>query len=155
MRGPFTIEEFARVTRVEIEDIERYRKVRLLDPDEDGLFDEFDLLRLRFLRHLAPGRSPEELASDLEELSKANPWADVLYGTNLPKEAPEAVGELLDLTPEQIRSLRVALGLPDSFFDEEAVSDLKLLLDAGIPWDAVIEGSRVLGDSLRRIADTE
>jgi adenylate cyclase len=32
---------------------------------------------------------------------------------------------------------------------------VKQLLDAGIPWEAIMEGSRVLGDSIRRMADTE
>lgn len=155
MRGPLALDAFARITRVDADEIERYRKAGLLDPDGDELFDEFDLLRLRFLRVVAPGRSPEQLAAELQRIGKENPWADVLYGADVGRRAPEGLAERLGITDEQIRSLRVAVGLPESFFDESALSDLKQLLEAGIPWEAVIEGSRVLGDSLRRVADTE
>jgi adenylate cyclase len=59
------------------------------------------------------------------------------------------------LTSEQVRALQVATGLPETFLDEQNLSTTKQLLDAGIPWEAVMEGTRVLGDSIRRIADTE
>jgi adenylate cyclase len=59
------------------------------------------------------------------------------------------------LTPQQARSIQVATGASDAFINEDALTTMKQLLDAGIPWEAIVEGSRVLGDSIRRIADTE
>ena len=155
MRRSLSTEEFARLTHVPAEEIERYRAAGLLDTDGDGLFDEYDILRLRFVKVAAPDREPEEVAQHIEELARQNPWGDVLYGTTGSQVSVEDAAERIGLTPEQVRALQVASGLPESFFDEQSLSTTKQLLEAGIPWEAVIEGTRVLGDSVRRIADTE
>lgn len=79
----------------------------------------------------------------------------MLYGFSGSRLSIEEAAERIGLTSEQVRDLQVASGLPGTFLDEKNLSTTKQLLDAGIPWEAVIEGTRVLGDSIRRIADTE
>lgn len=155
MRGSLTLQEFARLTHVDAEDIERYRAAGLLDPDRDERFDEYDVLRLRFLRVAAPEMTPEEAAQQIEELAQQNPWGDVLYGASGSRLSVEEAAKKMEMPVEQVRALQIATGVSEVFFDEEALTTLKQLLEAGIPWEAVIEGCRVLGDSIRRMADTE
>ena len=155
MRGSLTIDEFARLTHIPVEEIERYREAGLLDTDGDGRYDEYDVLRLRFLKVMAADQPPEEAARRIDELADQNRWGDVLYGSAGDRVSIEEAAERTGLTTEQIRALQVATGLPESMLDVQNLSTTKQLLDAGIPWEAVIEGTRVLGDSIRRIADTE
>jgi adenylate cyclase len=159
MRGGLTLEEFSRLTHVDVADIERYRSAGLLDPNGDGEFDEYDIIRLRFMQLAAPdlvaSDQPDELARVIEELAQQNPWGDVLYGSSRSRLPIDEAARSIGLTPEQARSLQIATGVSDAFVNEDALTTMKQLLDAGIPWEAIIEGSRVLGDSIRRIADTE
>ena len=148
-------EEFARLTHIPAEDVERFRSVGLLDIDQDGLFDEYDILRLRFIQLAAPGRPADEIAEEIQDLARKDPWGDILFGTSGSQMPFEDAAEQLGLTPDQLRELQVASGLPEHFFEERNVATTKQLLEAGIPWEALIEGTRVLGDSMRRIADTE
>jgi hypothetical protein len=159
MRGGPSLEEFARLTHVDAADIDRYRSAGLLDPNGKGEFDEYDIIRLRFMQLAAPDLAafdqPEEVAKVIEDLARLNPWGDVLYGVSGSRFSLEEAAAKIGLSPEQARSLQVATGISDAFIDEESLTTMKQLLDAGIPWEAIIEGSRVLGDSIRRVADTE
>src|SRR5207248_2792623 len=60
---------------------------------------------------------------------------------------------------EQVRELRMALGLSrDGGMAETWLAQLqafKTMEAAGLPWEAVLEGARVYGDALRRLAETE
>jgi adenylate cyclase len=70
------------------------------------------------------------------------------------------VAELSGLDPEfqerQLRALGLALGDPDErIFDEEdveAAKAVRLFLDAGLPEEGVLEVSRVMGDSMSKLA---
>src|SRR5205085_11667440 len=56
------------------------------------------------------------------------------------------------------RALVAALGLSDDQVrkeDLELIRGMKLALDAGLPFDGLLETARVIGDSLRRIAEAE
>jgi adenylate cyclase len=159
MRSGLSLEEFARLTHIDVADVERYRSAGLLDPDGDGEFDEYDIIRLRFMQLAGPDLiatdEPEELAKVIEDLARLNPWGDVLYGAQGSRLPLEEAASRIGLSREQARSLQVATGVSDAFINEDALTTMKDLLDAGIPWEAIIEGSRVLGDSIRRVADTE
>ena len=60
---------------------------------------------------------------------------------------------------EMVRQLRTALGLSrDGGIAEAWLAQLeafKTMQAAGLPWEAVLEGARVYGDALRRLADAE
>src|SRR5919197_602581 len=115
------------------------------------------------------GELPEERASDgvtLEEMKRAVAEDRLVF---LPTERILASGgrytaaevaELSGLDPvfqeRQMRALGIALGDPeDRAFDDEdveAAKAVKLFLDAGIPEKGVLEVSRVLGDSMAKLA---
>ena len=71
------------------------------------------------------------------------------------------LGERAGLPEELLVKQFQALGLPrptpeDRRFGDEdltAAEDLRVLLDAGIPEDAILETSRVLGEAMARVAD--
>ena len=70
-------------------------------------------------------------------------------------EAAERAG----VETEMVRELRTALGLSrDGGVAETWLAQLeafKTMQAAGLPWEAVLEGARVYGDALRRLAETE
>jgi class 3 adenylate cyclase len=54
--------------------------------------------------------------------------------------------------------IRAATGLPGMALSEEDVrtfEGVKLMMEGGFPYEAMLEGARVLGDSMRRFAETE
>src|SRR5439155_13927732 len=61
------------------------------------------------------------------------------------------------LDVDKLAALSVALGLsPDGRVtaeDLEMIADTKQMMDAGFPWEAILEGARVYGDTLRRLAE--
>jgi class 3 adenylate cyclase len=60
--------------------------------------------------------------------------------------------------PERVRELRTALGFGRDALPAGWVAQLdafKTRHRAGLPWDAIVEGARVYGDALRRLAETE
>lgn len=161
MRGPMSLEEFAALARAPVEDIARYRDAGLLDPDGDGLFDEYDALRLQYvLTRLDAGRSIEELAA-LARGGKADMpfFADLLYQRDEGLVPMSESAEHIGLTPEQVRALGTAIGIPiRRAFDPadlRGLAGVKAMIDAGMPLPALLEASRVLGDAMRRFTQTE
>jgi adenylate cyclase len=153
MRPPMSLEDFASATQTSPDDIERYRAAGLLDPNGNGWFDGDDVLRLQAVqRRLRDGVALEEMLDTLR--------APGAFSLRLYPSAPvsiEEVAKRTGFTLDQLRALLVALGIdPDQPFDEEAVESLAPgagLVEAGLPWEAIIEGARVYADSLRRLAD--
>lgn len=59
---------------------------------------------------------------------------------------------------ERVEAIRGALGLTGTVVsddDIEALRSVRAIEAAGVPWPAILEGTRVLGDALRKIAHTE
>jgi adenylate cyclase len=135
-----------------------------IDFEAEGLLDGLEGGAREARRELL-----EQLASDgatLHELKRAVaedrlallPMERVLAGGGRYNAAE--VAELSGLDPEfqqrQMRALGIALADPDerSFDDDdvEAAKAVKLFLDAGISEKGVLEVSRVMGDSMARVA---
>jgi class 3 adenylate cyclase/DNA-binding transcriptional MerR regulator len=154
-----TSEEFADLVGLSRDEVERYRALGLLDPENDGLLDDVDLVRLDFVRHRLTegGYDPESLASAIRDGRVESMYGRQLFEAGAPLELHEAVART-GLAPEQIEQLIAALGLSWSGLrqsDVEILDILRVARDAGLPWEAVLGVTRVVGDSLRRIADTE
>jgi adenylate cyclase len=111
----------------------------------------------------------QELADDgvsLEEMKRAVaedrlvflPTERVLTGAGryTAAEVAELAGLDRDFQERQMRALGIALGGSDErvFDDEdvEAAKAVKVILDAGIPEQRVLEVSRVMGDSMAKVA---
>jgi adenylate cyclase len=111
----------------------------------------------------------ERLARDgvgLDELQEAVaedrlpllPLERVLGGRHTAREVAERAGSSVEVL---LRNRR-ALGLPEAGPDDPVFSDddveaaqaLKLLLDSGLPEDAMLEATRVLGEGMARFAAT-
>jgi adenylate cyclase len=158
MRQPMSLDELAALVDIPAEDLREWADAGLLDPDRRGQFDEFDLLRLMAIRHYgALGYEPAALAEALES-GKVEPFlGDYIYPRGPQLSMDEAAGRL-GIEPEVLRSLRTALGFTR---DTMLEGDLKLfeafnvMSAAGMPFEAVLEGARVFGDTLRRLAETE
>ena len=150
-----SIEEFASRVGVSVEDIELYRKHGLLDPEDDG-FDARDLLRMEYVRNeLARGATVDTLAESFRTSTNdlTRNLFQRVHGTFSDEEAAERVG----LSVDELNALQTALGFPRGVrFGESDLAQLSLakrMMDAGMPWEAMLEGARVYSDSLRRLAD--
>jgi adenylate cyclase len=155
-----TPEEFAELVGVSIEEIETYRAHGLLDPEDDGLLDDVDLVRLHVVRHHVDHRG-----HDAESLSVAvrEGRIESMFGTQLFEAGPplplDDAAERSGLEPAQVQQLLAALGFPSTNLREEDPETIFAVLraaqEAGLPWEAILGVTRTLGDSMRRIADAE
>ena len=154
-----TPEEFGDLVGLSLDVVERYRELGLLDPENDGLLDDVDLVRLDFVSHrLAHGEfEPESLAAAIREGRVESLYGTRLFEAGSPLGLDEAAARA-GLEPDQVQQLMAALGfswtgLRES--DTEIFDVLRVARDAGLPWEAILGMTRVFGDSLRRIADSE
>lgn len=166
MRGPFSLEDFARLAQVSAEEVIACRDAGLLDPDKDGLYDDFDVLRFSYiLFHRDEGRTLDEIVHGIADGSLEAPFfGDILFGPGrlfnrgAPSYTVDEAAARIGMTPEQIEALRTAGGLPGTFLEQrdvDVLSGVKEMMDAGMPWEAVIDVARVYGDALRRVAEAE
>lgn len=158
MRGPLAPDEFSTQIGIPIEKLEGYRSVGLVDPDADGLLDDYDVLRLALLNpYEEAGYTPEEIADQLNKAESAR--IRRLFRLGGKTFVMSDAAELLGITLEQAEQLALAMGFPpDSTMDDEDFETLRKVrgfMAAGIPWEGVLEGARVYADSLRRIAQAE
>jgi adenylate cyclase len=158
MRPPMTADDFAAMVDMPADDIRSWAAAGLLDPRGRGQFDEFDLLRLMTIRHYdALGYDPTSFKAGLES-GEIEPFlGEYIYPRGQELTIEEAAGRL-DVEADMLQSLRTALGFTRETFIEEDIQGFemfKAMLAAGMPFEAVLEGARVFGDSLRRLAETE
>jgi adenylate cyclase len=158
MREALTLPAFARLVGATVEELESYRAHRLLDLEGDGLFDDLDVIRLDIVRHhLDGGWTLEQLAEAVDAGTLVSPIDDLLFDagpTYTIEEAAEAVGADV----EQLRALGIALGFSETTMrarDREMLDVFTAVATSGLPWNAIVEGARVMGDTLRRLAETE
>lgn len=150
--------EFADLVGLSRDEVETYRSLGLLDPENDGLLDDVDLVRLDFVRHrLAQGYDAESLATAIGDGRVESMYGRRLFEGEATFGLDEAAARA-GLEPERLRELSSALGFSWSGVRESDMDILDALVvarDAGLPWEAILGVTRVLGDSMRRIADTE
>ncbi|MGH2762869.1 MAG: hypothetical protein ACRDL4_08015 [Thermoleophilaceae bacterium] len=128
----------------------------LLDPAGEGHFGDLDLLRLMAIRHYeALGYDAERLAEGIKS-GEVEPFlGECIYprGEQLTvDEAAERVG----VDRELLGDVLTALGWVRPGFLEEDLRMLegfKAIADAGMPREALLEGARAFGDTLRRLAE--
>ncbi|HEV2059101.1 MAG TPA: adenylate/guanylate cyclase domain-containing protein [Solirubrobacteraceae bacterium] len=152
------LDEFSALVEVPAADISAWAELGLLDPAGRGQFDELDLLRLMAIRHYgALGYTPESFAEALASGDIEIRLGEYLYPRGRELSLDEAAEEL-GIEPDVLRSLRTALGFSRETYlehDLELLRGFQVMSDAGMPFEAVLEGARVFGDSLRRLAETE
>jgi class 3 adenylate cyclase len=100
---------------------------------------------------------PESLAAAIREGRVESMFGRQLFEVGTPLSLEDAATRA-GVDPSQMRDALAALGfastnLHDS--DVELFDALRAARDAGLPWDAILGVTRVLGDSMRRIAETE
>jgi adenylate cyclase len=153
-----SLDEFAALVRLEPAQIQEWAAAGLLDPAREGRFDELDLLRLMMIRHWGTlGYGPERVAEAISS-GEIEPFlGEYLYprGARLTfDEAAERTG----IDAELLRDLRTALGYSRSDFleaDLRVLESFQAIAGAGMPREALLEGARAFGDTLRRLAETE
>jgi adenylate cyclase len=158
MRGPLPPEGFAEQVGVPLERVESYLSLGLLDPEGDGLLDDYDVLRLALLSHFEDqGHAPERIPAELEQESHS--VAQRIFRLGKDKYTLQDAADQVGVTLEQAQELSLALGFPiDSPLDREDIEPfghLRGLLEIGMPWEIIIEGARVFSDALRRVAQAE
>ncbi|MGH2757350.1 MAG: hypothetical protein ACRDI3_06140, partial [Actinomycetota bacterium] len=146
MRGPLPAKGFSELVGVSVERLDEYRAAGLLDPEGDGLFDDFDVLRVALLAPFEDrGHTAEEIATQVgnEEHSMIHRIFRLGGDSYTLAEAAEQMG----VTVQQAEDLALAMGFPtDAPLDRTDIEHFgrtKALLDAGLPWESVIEGARV------------
>ena len=159
MREAVALDAFVRMTGASTERVTGLRDHGLLDPETDGLFDDLDVLRLANLQPYLDerGYSVERLAAEIRDGTLEVLLGGLLFdrGDLVPLEA---AAQAADFDDEQLRALIAALGLSETQVrkdDLALIGGMKLALDSGLPFDGLLETARVIGDSLRRIADAE
>lgn len=157
MREALPLDEFARLARLPADEIEAYRAAGLLDRDGDGLFDEYDVFRLQAVMiYRELGYTLDQIAEEAQRSrdSVTRRLFRPSEGTVSFEEGAARIG----IEPERLRELGTALGFAEGTLDDEsahALAAVKQLMDAGLPWEAMLEGARVFGDVLRRMAEAE
>ena len=154
-----TPDEFADLVGLSRDKVDSYRSLGLLDPEGDGLLDDLDLVRLDFVRHRLSqdGYDPESLAAAIRAGRVESMYGRRLFEAGSPLGLEETAART-GLEPDQLRQLTSALGFSWSNLRESDAAIFEVLRaahEAGLPWEAILGVTRVLGDSLRRIAETE
>jgi hypothetical protein len=124
VRQPLKPEQFAELVGVPLEMVQSYRRLGLLDPENDGFLDDVDLMRIRvvqrYVDHL--GFEPESLAAGIRDGHVETPYGGQLFDAGPPLGAEEAAAHA-GLEPDQLRQLAAALGIPWSNLAEQDVKD--------------------------------
>jgi adenylate cyclase len=152
-----SLEEFAALVRTEASQIAEWVDAGLLDPEHDERFDDLDLLRLMAIRHYeALGYDPPRLGAAIAS-GEVEPF---LGEYTYPREARLTIEEASKRTGielEALRELLTSLGWARPWFvegDLRALEGFKVIGASGMPPEATVEGARVFGDTLRRLAET-
>jgi adenylate cyclase len=157
MRDPMGVEAFAELARLPVQEIEQYRAAGLIDLDNDSRFDDTDVLRLQVaITYRELGYPPDQIADEVRRSS--NTVIRRLFGDAEHMYSLEQAAERIGLSAEQLTTLQTAVGLGVGWYDEddvEALCGIRRLLDGGVPWDGVVEASRVYGDVSRRLAESD
>lgn len=158
MRAPFTLDEIAKFANVDAQRIRTLASAGLLDPDGDGRFDDYDVLRLRMITmYQDAGWSLDEIVEGLGDESIV--YGDLLFDAKGERRATlEEAAREAGLSPERLLDLRTAIGVTRTTYDRndiEAARAVRMICEAGVPWEAMIEAARVSGDALRRLAEAE
>lgn len=155
----WSLSEFAALVGRPEEDVARWRAAGLLDPAGSGRFDELDLVREIAIRAgEAHGFDPERLKGAIDSGQMGLSFLSEYLYPDLPALSIAEAAERAGMDEHRVRALRMALGFtPDELVerDVETLRTFKVMADAGLPWDAVLEGARGYGDTLQRLAETE
>jgi adenylate cyclase len=156
MRTAMSLEEFAALVRVEAEQVREWAALRLLDPAGRAAFDDFDLLRLMAIRHYgALGYDAERLSGAIQR-GEVEPFLGEYIYPRGPQLTVDEAAERVGLDRELLGEVLTALGWVRQTFLEDDLRMLegfKAIAAAGMPREAVLEGARAFGDSLRRLAE--
>ncbi len=158
MRPPMSLEEFAALVDTDPEELRAWTEVGLLDPNRCGHFDEFDLLRLMAIRHYGALGYPPEAFAEALSTGEVEPYLGEFIYPREPELSIDEAAERLGIEPNALRSVRTALGFTRATILEselELMQSFNVMSTAGLPPEAVLEGARVFGDALRRLAETE
>src|SRR3954454_10157084 len=157
MRTSMSLEEFAELVQMQPAEIRELVVAGLLDPARQDRFDDFDLLRLMAIRHHeALGYDAARFAQALRSGELEPFLGEYIY----PREEPitvEEAAERVGVDRELLDELLIALGWTRRGFlaeDLRMLEGFKTMSDAGMPPEAALEGARVFGDTLRRLAET-
>ena len=154
MREPRTIDEFAAAMQVPREQVQQFKDAGLLDEDGDDHFNALDALRLQvLLTYLGRGGTVDDFVASVAKRDGTSP---TVFDTTPAYTGAEAA-EMTGFDVDQLTALGNALG----FIDEDRVPEsniemlkqAKAMLDAGLSWEGLLDGTRVYADSLRRIAE--
>ncbi len=156
MAGPLSLDELSVRTGLAQDEITRVRDAGLIDPDGDHLFDAHDIARLQSVReYLNSGGALESFREHVERSGSS--LLNWLFAPHSVELTTEEVAAVTGLSAEQVDALTAALGLPpDSTRAAEDLEMLKLtkeMIDAGFPFEAILEGGRVYVDTFRRLAE--
>jgi adenylate cyclase len=157
MRTSMSLDEFAELVQLQPAELDEVVALGLLDPAGEGRFDDLDLVRLMAVRHYeALGYEPKRLAEEIETGELQPFLGEYIYPRDQPLTVDEAA-ERVGIDREQLNELLVALGWARREFlpeDLRMLEGFKAIADTGMPPEAALEGARVLGDTLRRLAET-
>jgi len=159
VREAVALDAFVAMTGAARERVTALRDQGLLDLDGDGLFDDLDILRFIDLQPYLDerGYTVERLAAEIRDGTLEVMLGGLLFdqGDLVPLEV---AADAVEFDVEQLHALIAALGLSEAQVrkeDLELIRGMKVALDSGLPFDGLLETARVIGDSLRRIADAE
>jgi len=153
-----SLEQFAALVSIPPEQIGEWASAGLLDPTGTGHFGDLDMPRVMTIRRYETlGYTLRQLADAIASGELQPFLGEYLY----PREAPLSLNdaaERVGLEPHELQDLRTALGFKrDTFLesDLELISAFQAMRGSGMPPEATLEGARVMGDALRRLAESE
>jgi adenylate cyclase len=158
MRERISLDELAALVNMPAGELHAWTEAGLLDPAGRGSYDDFDMVRLMTIRHYRLlGYDPDSLAKAMASGEVEPRLGEYLYPKGRELSIEEAA-DRLGVGVDTLNALRTALGFTrDTVLEDdlELFNAFKVMSTAGLPPEAALEGARVFGDSLRRLAETE
>src|SRR2546421_3580549 len=153
MRAPMSLAEFSALVDTPPDQLRAWTDAGFLDPAGRGRYDELDLLRLMTIRHYGSlGYSPEALAAAISG-GEVQPFLGEYLYPRGPELSVDEAARRLSIMPQVLRSLRTALGFTrDTILEDdlELFRSFSTMSAVGMPFEAVLEGARGFGATLRR-----
>jgi len=163
MAGRLSLDELERRSQTPVESLAQWRALGLIGSEGEGTFGEQDLQRARLI-HLLLRRGVN--LDSLVRVERTEPFLDRYlgylseHGEGAPRYSLAQVAERVGLDRGIVQRFFEAAGLVgtgEAFSDDDVglLGGTKVILESGLPQEALVQLLRVYSEALARVAEAE